>query len=272
MRNSLVLPPLLCLLCIGLTAQTDLETDEVVPRLLSRQEMYMSEEDPIYRLRRHQQRPLSFSSKEHSKAENMIVSLSAFGRSLYLNLTRDLKIFSRNFVIEERLRNQSVVVRHLSMKQLCFYSGFIINDTDSLASLSTCGGLVGLIKTGEENLFIQPVGEVDLSQSFSGMKHQLRRNCCSLKNNPYQCAGQPINFGSVEGEKKKKPKLGEDRRKRNTMKLNETYTLETMVVADFNMVHYHGAEVAQRFLLTIMNMVRLPGIPFSHIHVTISVR
>lgn len=87
------------------------------------------------------------------------------------------------------------------------------------------------------------------------MKHQLRRNCCSLKNNPYQCAGQPINFGSVEGEKKKKPKLGEDRRKRNTMKLNETYTLETMVVADFNMVHYHGAEVAQRFLLTIMNMV-----------------
>lgn len=126
------------------TAQTDLETDEVVPRLLSRQEMYMSEEDPVYRLRHHHQWPLNFSSKEHTDAENMIVSLSAFGRSLYLNLTRDLNIFSRNFVIEERLRNQSVVFRHLSTKQLCFYSGFIINHTDSLASLSTCGGLVNL--------------------------------------------------------------------------------------------------------------------------------
>ncbi|KAK5612875.1 A disintegrin and metalloproteinase with thrombospondin motifs 17 [Crenichthys baileyi] len=39
------------------------------------------------------------------------------------------------------------------------------------------------------------------------------------------------------------------------MNLHKTYTLETVVVADFDMVQYHGAEVAQRFLLTIMNMV-----------------
>ncbi|MED6277970.1 A disintegrin and metalloproteinase with thrombospondin motifs 17, partial [Characodon lateralis] len=57
-------------------------------------------------------------------------------------------------------------------------------------------------------------------------------------------------------KKKRKPKLSEDdRRKRNTMNLHKTYTLETVVVADFDMVQYHGAEVAQRFLLTIMNMV-----------------
>uniref|UniRef100_A0A3Q2GNR5 ADAM metallopeptidase with thrombospondin type 1 motif, 17 n=1 Tax=Cyprinodon variegatus TaxID=28743 RepID=A0A3Q2GNR5_CYPVA len=98
-------------------AQADLETDEVVPKLLSRQEVYLSE-DPIYRLRRHHQWPLDFSSKQHSVAENLIVSLSAFGRSLYLNLTRDLKILSRDFVVEERLRNQSVVVRPFSMKHV----------------------------------------------------------------------------------------------------------------------------------------------------------
>ncbi|XP_008403161.1 A disintegrin and metalloproteinase with thrombospondin motifs 17 [Poecilia reticulata] len=256
MRYRHVPPLLLCLLCIGLTAQTDVETAEVIPRLLSSQETYLSE-DPAYRLRRHHQWPLDFSSKEHSEAENVIVSLSAFGRSLYLNLTRDRKILSRDFVIEERLRNQSVVVKHLSMKQLCFYSGFIINHTDSLASLSSCGGLTGLIQIGEDSLFIQPVGEYDPSQSFSGIKHQLVRHRCSPKSSTGQCASQPIHCGTAEGQKKKKKsKLGEeDRTKRNTMNLHKTYTLETVVVADFNMVQYHGAEVAQRFLLTIMNMV-----------------
>ncbi|XP_012717092.2 A disintegrin and metalloproteinase with thrombospondin motifs 17 isoform X1 [Fundulus heteroclitus] len=256
MRSSHVLHLLLCALCVGLTAQTDLETDEVVPRLLSRQETYLAQ-DPVYRLRRHHQGPMDFSSKEHSEPENIIVSLSAFGRSLYLHLTRDLKMLSRDFIVEERLRNQSVIVRHVSMKQLCFYSGFIINHTDSMASLSICGGLTGLIQIGEDSLFIQPVGEHDPSQPFSGIKHQLLRHRCSAKNNPGQCAGQPTYCGTVEGEKKKRrPKLAEDdRRKRNAMNLHRSYTLETMVVADSDMVQYHGAEVAQRFLLTIMNMV-----------------
>lgn len=31
--------------------------------------------------------------------------------------------------------------------------------------------------------------------------------------------------------------------------------METLVVADANMVQYHGAEAAQRFILTVMNMV-----------------
>jgi hypothetical protein len=37
--------------------------------------------------------------------------------------------------------------------------------------------------------------------------------------------------------------------------------VETLVVADADMVQYHGAEAAQRFILTVMNMVSLePGI------------
>lgn len=31
--------------------------------------------------------------------------------------------------------------------------------------------------------------------------------------------------------------------------------METLVVADADMVQYHGAEAAQRFILTVMNMV-----------------
>lgn len=49
----------------------------------------------------------------------------------------------------------------------------------------------------------------------------------------------------------------EARGKRNAIRLQEAYTVETVVVADSDMVQYHGAEAAQRFLLTVMNMVRI---------------
>lgn len=63
---------------------------------------------------------------------------------------------------------------------------------------------------------------------------------------------------------KKKEKIlnpgDEARGKRNAIRLQEAYTVETVVVADSDMVQYHGAEAAQRFLLTVMNMVRSPEV------------
>lgn len=45
------------------------------------------------------------------------------------------------------------------------------------------------------------------------------------------------------------------RERRNAIRLAGEHTVETLVVADANMVQYHGAEAAQRFILTVMNMV-----------------
>lgn len=62
----------------------------------------------------------------------------------------------------------------------------------------------------------------------------------------------------LAGKKKEsKSKVSEEGRgKRNAIRLQELYTVETVVVADSDMVQYHGAEAAQRFLLTVMNMVK----------------
>jgi len=62
----------------------------------------------------------------------------------------------------------------------------------------------------------------------------------------------------VGKKKEMMPKMGkEGRGKRNLIRLHEAYFVETVVVADSDMVKYHGAEAAQRFLLTVMNMVIL---------------
>lgn len=57
-------------------------------------------------------------------------------------------------------------------------------------------------------------------------------------------------------EKSKKGKPSRDwRERRNAIRLTNEHTVETLVVADADMVQYHGAEAAQRFILTVMNMV-----------------
>lgn len=61
--------------------------------------------------------------------------------------------------------------------------------------------------------------------------------------------------GAGKKKEKKSRAAEEGRGKRNIIRLHEAYTVETVVVADSNMVQYHGAEAAQRFLLTVMNMV-----------------
>lgn len=114
----------------------------MVPRLLSGQEAHLSSEHTVLSLRRRGQRSLDAPGGGHSDPDNIILSLPAFGRNLYLNLTRDNAFLSGDFVVEERRKDQSAATSRLSMKQLCFYSGSILNHTDSLASLSTCGGLV----------------------------------------------------------------------------------------------------------------------------------
>ncbi|XP_037549289.1 A disintegrin and metalloproteinase with thrombospondin motifs 17 [Nematolebias whitei] len=230
---------LLSLLCTGgPPAQAELEAEEVIPWLLSLQEM-----DKL----------LPYHG--HSKPDYIIVLLPAFGHNLYLNLTRDVAVFPKNIVVEERFRNQSVVVKHLTMNQHCFYSGFIINQMDSVASLSTCGGLNGHIQMGQDFWLIQPVDQQNPSTPFSGLKHRLVPHQSWAKTNSGQNTDPPVYCGLIQEKQKKKSSIHKSRMKRDVLNLDQTYTVETVVVADSDMVQFHGAEGAQRFLLTVMNMV-----------------
>uniref|UniRef100_A0A3Q1JQ82 ADAM metallopeptidase with thrombospondin type 1 motif, 17 n=1 Tax=Anabas testudineus TaxID=64144 RepID=A0A3Q1JQ82_ANATE len=229
------------------TVQSELETDVVVPVLLSRLESHLSDENTA----RRRLRSLDSPGTGPSYPDNILLSLPAFGRNLHLNLTRDNMFLSGGFVVEERRSDHIAAVSRLSTKQLCFYSGSIVNHTDSLASISTCGGLTGIVQIGEESLFIEPVGENDPLETFTTVKHRLLRYRRAAKPHLTQGAELP-NYCETE----KRSKAGEEGRgKINGIRLHDTYTVETVVVADSDMVQYHGAEAAQRFLLTVMNMV-----------------
>ncbi|XP_037688836.1 A disintegrin and metalloproteinase with thrombospondin motifs 17 isoform X2 [Choloepus didactylus] len=187
----------------------------------------------------------------------LLLHLPAFGRDLYLQLRHDLRFLSRGFEVEEVVE-AGAAGRRGRPAELCFYSGRVLGHPGSLASLSACGaagGLVGLIQLGQEQMLIQPLN--NSRHPFSGHEHLISRTW-SLPSSPTAGDWTPGQLCKVLTEKKK-PKRGRPsrdwRERRNAIQLTNEYTVETLVVADADMVQYHGAEAAQRFILTIMNMV-----------------
>ena len=97
--------------------------------------------------------------------DHLLLLLPAFGNNLYLNLRSDNSFLSDNFVVEERKRGKSPQLSRIPQGQLCFYTGWIVNRTDSYASLSTCGGLVGSTHCITQLLFYT---HVKVSIAFTG--------------------------------------------------------------------------------------------------------
>uniref|UniRef100_A0A8D2LWD1 ADAM metallopeptidase with thrombospondin type 1 motif 17 n=1 Tax=Varanus komodoensis TaxID=61221 RepID=A0A8D2LWD1_VARKO len=197
---------------------------------------------------------------EDATAEALLIRLPAGigpdpGSELYLVLHWNMWFLAPGFSVEEIGEDQSS--HQVDVSRLCFYTGFVLNRSlDSFASLHVCGGLVGYIQIGSEQVQIQPVNMSE--QSFDGKEHVIQHKRSTRSTHPATSGELPVERCRVVAEKKrqKKTKQTNDwRERRNAIRLTNEYTVETLVVADVDMVQYHGAEAAQRFILTVMNMV-----------------
>ncbi|KAK6492726.1 A disintegrin and metalloproteinase with thrombospondin motifs 19-like [Huso huso] len=80
------------------------------------------------------------------------LKIPAFGNELHLILKRDSRFLSRKFVVENRLKGRkayldnSTVTSSSSAERSCYYSGAVLNYAGSIASFSTCGGLIFAVK------------------------------------------------------------------------------------------------------------------------------
>ncbi|XP_074863304.1 A disintegrin and metalloproteinase with thrombospondin motifs 17-like [Carettochelys insculpta] len=112
--------------------------------------------------------------------EAVLLRLPASGRELYLHLRRDLHFLARGFAVEEA--GEAGARGRPPPEQLCFYTGRVLNRSDSFAALSTCAGLIGYIQIGTEQLLIQPVNISETS--FSGREHFIRHKRSSKPSYP----------------------------------------------------------------------------------------
>ncbi|XP_028678986.1 A disintegrin and metalloproteinase with thrombospondin motifs 17 [Erpetoichthys calabaricus] len=244
----------LLLLCSGLDATAGSETKLVVPSELSADEIQQLWEVD-WDSRRHRARGRRSPPQAHLEdGQTLYIRLPAFGRDLYLQLNRDTRFLSEHFIVETKGEN-GTNPRNTPVSLSCFYSGHALNSNNSPAFLSTCGGLAGIIQHGKEWMFIEPVNKT--LSSFIGMEHILTRQKRSITPESEDSLVSSDACHTVTGKKtiKKGKSSNDSRGRRNAIQRNHDYTVETLVVADSDMVRYHGAEAAQRFLLTVMNMV-----------------
>ncbi|XP_072420985.1 A disintegrin and metalloproteinase with thrombospondin motifs 17 [Chiloscyllium punctatum] len=181
--------------------------------------------------------------------QSLYLLLPAFGTELLLDLNLEQSFLAPTLTVEERGDGQPRV-RQLPAHSHCFYTGHVLNQSRSSVSLSTCNGLFGYIQIGDDLLSIEPVNK--LNSSFSGEVHQIYRHERSLTSKSKHLKNDFCKV--IEGRQRLKKADGW-RPRRNAIRLTNEYTVETLVVADSDMVEYHGAEAAQRFILTVMNMV-----------------
>ncbi|XP_069078883.1 A disintegrin and metalloproteinase with thrombospondin motifs 17 isoform X2 [Pleurodeles waltl] len=187
--------------------------------------------------------------------DSLYVHMEASGKDLYLCLQRSLKFLAPGFVVEEKGPGDEVKLSQMVVNQTCFYTGHVLTLNSSFVSLSACGGLMGYIQIGEVEMQIQPA---NISQeSFSGRGHIIRKRRASGPSPTFSVHRSNQQCQVLTGKnKQRKTKSGsEGRERRNAIRMNSEFTVETLVVADSDMVQYHGIETSQRFILTVMNMV-----------------
>ena len=66
-----------------------------------------------------------------------------------------------------------------------------------------------------------------------------------------------VENSSSNKERRTKRSLGDEKKSRRRRSVSLERNVETLVVADKHMVSFHGRDELQRYLLTIMNMVRI---------------
>ncbi|KAG7476499.1 hypothetical protein MATL_G00083530 [Megalops atlanticus] len=188
------------------------------------------------------------------------LKIPAFGRDLHLILKRDTRFLSQKFMVENRPKarkaspRDSPVPSSANAETACYFSGTVLNYAGSLASFSTCAGLMGFIQLDEDFLFIEPLNH---TLAVTGHAHRVYRRKRSAEERAAKQT-MPNYCGVIPDKQKNKSKKvpeGGGRGKRYSYKLLHEYNVETLVVADPAMVSYHGSEAAKRFILTIMNMV-----------------
>ncbi len=108
------------------------ETDVVVPQELRLDEVHLLQ--GAYRWSRGRRR-----RSDHQHEDHLFLRLPAFGKELYLQLQRDDSFLAEGFVTEERGEEGSVQHEPVLRVRRCFYTGAVLNHTDSFASLDTCG-------------------------------------------------------------------------------------------------------------------------------------
>uniref|UniRef100_A0A3Q3JKX0 Peptidase M12B domain-containing protein n=1 Tax=Monopterus albus TaxID=43700 RepID=A0A3Q3JKX0_MONAL len=180
--------------------------------------------------------------------ERLYYNVTVFGREFHLRLHHNARLVAPGAKME--WHDDSDSIRYSEpLHDECLYVGDITDTPGATVAISNCDGLAGMIKTEQEEFFIEPVergdGVIEEEEEGGGGRTHIvyRADLGGLMDleSLYRGVQQSINH----------TRAGRTRRQ----SLDRPYNIEVLLGVDDSVVQFHEKEHVQKYLLTLMNIV-----------------
>ncbi|XP_054248259.1 A disintegrin and metalloproteinase with thrombospondin motifs 3 [Indicator indicator] len=203
-------------------------------------------------------------------------NVTAFGRQLHLRLQPNARLLAPGATLEwsegslgaAANRSQATAAARGSRRTEplwtdCAYVGDITDVPGASVAISNCDGLAGMIRTDEDEYFIEPLERGKQMEEEKGRIHLVYRRSAAVPHStdslPDVHTEEPFPDGPGELsslsrglERQLREPL---RRRRHAGGDEDDYNIEVLLGVDDSVVRFHGKEHVQNYLLTLMNIV-----------------
>nr|XP_013005559.1 A disintegrin and metalloproteinase with thrombospondin motifs 3 [Cavia porcellus] len=213
-----------------------------------------------------------------SNSEQLFFNITAFGRDFHLRLKPNTQLVAPGAVVEwyetspvpgnitspvNDYRPESAsegIWRTEPLLTNCAYVGDIVDVPGTSVAISNCDGLAGMIKSDNEEYFIEPLERGKQMEEERGRIHVVYKRSAvgqapvdmsrdiHLKEPDLEGLDLGAVYSSVDQQ------LNETMRHRRHAG-EDDYNIEVLLGVDDSVVRFHGKEHVQNYLLTLMNIV-----------------
>uniref|UniRef100_A0A673M2I1 A disintegrin and metalloproteinase with thrombospondin motifs 2-like n=1 Tax=Sinocyclocheilus rhinocerous TaxID=307959 RepID=A0A673M2I1_9TELE len=187
------------------------------------------------------------SEQDHLRhKETLFYNVTVFGQEFHLCLRLNSRLVAPGAKVEW-LEDDNQTHSEPLLPSDCLYVGYVTNVQDTSVALSNCDGLAGMIRAGQEEIFIEPLergGDMTGEEEGGPGRHHI------VYRSPL---GLQAGFEYLPHHVKKKIKSN-TRTRRETYE-DEIFNIEVLLGVDCSVVMFHGREHIQKYLLTLMNIV-----------------
>ncbi|XP_015131889.1 A disintegrin and metalloproteinase with thrombospondin motifs 3 isoform X2 [Gallus gallus] len=224
----------------------------------------------------HQRR----STREVSQSpKQLYFNVTAFGREFHLRLKPNTRLVAPEAVVEwyedsvetgngndagNSSQTRTATERLWKREPLwtnCAYVGDITDIPGASVAISNCDGLAGMIRTDEDEYFIEPLERGKQMEEEKGRIHMVYRRSAIVQHitdmlpdvhTEESLLGGLGDLSSLYSSVEQQ--LNETLRRRRHAG-DDDYNIEVLLGVDDSVVRFHGKEHVQNYLLTLMNIV-----------------
>ncbi|XP_067313311.1 A disintegrin and metalloproteinase with thrombospondin motifs 2-like isoform X2 [Pseudorasbora parva] len=195
--------------------------------------------------------------------EQLYYNVTVFGREFHLRLRRNTRLVAPGAKMEWQ---ESGGMHSEPLKSDCMYVGDITDIQGASVAISNCDGLAGMIRTEQEEFFIEPVETghhvIEQEEEDGGRSHIVYRSAAVKKPPVSSLAADFHSRGADLGRlldletlyQGVERSINQSRRARRQSP-ERAYNIEVLLGVDDSVVQFHGQQHVEKYLLTLMNIV-----------------